>query len=272
VTAKPVTAAPEPAKPAAAPAPDWLASLGTRASAGPMAAASLAAASLAAASVAAAPAAAPDSEQRRQRRRSALYLGVPFLLLITVWATAIAIGDMSLSSFETEVSVALLVAAVCLGGAALTLYVFGRAALADRVASPERRSILLHGVGSVAILVWIAWTQAIAEGYHATVSSVLDNVALGRGPPNTIALIAAVGLMIAASATVSSPEYRWLRFAWYSGMLLLGLIYFLSHISFLLERHDYWVTTGLNVYGGLALMLLTAIVIGIEWRGGKARR
>jgi len=57
--------------------------------------------------------------------------------------------------------------------------------------SPARRRILFHAIGSMAILLWIALTQAIAEPSHKQFGHPMfptENVSLGRGVSNLIGL------------------------------------------------------------------------------------
>jgi hypothetical protein len=94
----------------------------------------------------------------------------------------------------------------------------------------QRRRILFHAIGSVAILLWIELTQAVAGRVP---------IPIGLG----VVLLAAIGALWAQT----------LRFAWYALMPLIGVVYI-----FEIAGYPDWPTSYLDVYGGIALVLLSA--------------
>jgi len=173
-----------------------------------------------------------------------------------------ALGRMSYQYAAADVSRALILAALCLGLAALAIYFQGRSAFADRLGSPVRASLLLHAAGSVTILIWMTLTQMIA-GLNYNSWNYVSNV----WPTQTGFNLAALAIvLVAAVLTVQAQKRAWLawvRFAWYGLVPFIGLLYVVSQSRYLsgFVATDYWVTTCLNAYGGVALLLFSAIVI-----------
>jgi TIR domain len=202
----------------------------------------------------------PALPDRRKRRKFWTLIGV--LGVAVVLLTAIAVANMSNQYAAPGVSAALMTAAIVLALAVLLLFFVVRPLYPDVMDSPRRRSILFHAIGSMAILLWIALTQHNAEPYYSSWSPGVRNVSQGHGVPNLIGL----GVVLIAAIGALWTQRLW--FAWYALVALIGMIYILSYGSYLggLFADDYWITTCLNVYGGTALVLLSAAAIVSAWR------
>ena len=197
----------------------------------------------------------------RDRRGFWTTIGVLGVAVVLFSATAVA--NMS-GQFEASfVSGMLMMAAIFLALAVLLLFFVGRPLYPDVMDLPARRRILFHAIGSMAILLWIALTQAVAEpSYSRWGNGLVENVSKGRGAPNLI------GLLVVLLAAIGAQRAQRLRFVWYALMPLIGVIYISSQITYFdgLVARNFWITTCLNVYGGIALVLLSATAIVSAWR------
>jgi hypothetical protein len=172
----------------------------------------------------AAPAFAFGPLRLRDRRGFWVIIGVQGVAVVL--CTAIALGNRSVS--------VLMIAAIFLALAVLLLFFAGRQFYPDVMDSPARRQILFHAIGSTAILLWIALTQAVA----------------GRVPPP-------IGLGVVLLAAIGALWTQRLWFAWYVLVPLIGVVYMLIAQGYSAD----WPTSYLNVFGGIVLVLLSAAAI-----------
>jgi hypothetical protein len=208
---------------------------------------------------------------RRKRIVFLALMGFLVMGFLVVFSTFRAIDGMSNPTGKLDVSNFLLLAAISLALIVLPLYFLGPSLYPNVMESADGRSILFHALGSMTIMLWIMLTQSVAESYHRVWDGNIDNVAVGKWLGSAILLVV---VLIAASVALraqKSPRWRWLRFAWYGLVSVIGLFYFFSHVNLLdgLVARDYWVTTCVNVFGGTLLVLLSAAIIlsrVVAWR------
>ena len=171
----------------------------------------------------------------------------------------------------SEQSLGLLMAAMLLAPTVFVLFAGGRRLYPNVMDSPGRSSILFHAGGSVTILLWITLTQATAETFFRGFAP--NGTYLVRPGLETLNSISLVAVLISA---IAAQWVQSLRFVWYLIVPVVGVIYILSNISYMdgLFPRTYLITTALNVYGGVALVLLGAVPIIFAWRDthrGNAR-
>jgi hypothetical protein len=159
------------------------------------------------------------------RKRDIIF--VALMGVLTALLTWHGIADPS------DASGFLLLAAITLALVVLPLYFSGRSLFPNVMESADGRSILFHAVGSIAILLWI--------GITAGVPTVMAYVVIVAG----VALLAQ-----------KSNRWRWLRFASYGLVPVIGLIYIIEGLV-----SGGSVTMWVHVYGGFLLVLLSAAVI-----------
>jgi hypothetical protein len=185
------------------------------------------------------------------KRKRDLFISVALMgVLLTPLVTWLGIAE------PWSASGILLIAATTLALVVLPLYFYGCSLFPNAMKSADGGSILFHAVGSITILLWIGITQIVAEGPRVP-----------NPNPNAIAFVVVVIAAGVALLVQKSNRWRWLHFAWYGLVPVIGLIYIITQAALYLEGFEgatyiqHWVTTCVHVYGGTLLVLLSAAVI-----------
>jgi TolA-binding protein len=203
----------------------------------------------------------------KQWKRDVFWLVTALMLLIAMGFTGLIFGQMSYSYGASNVSGGCAVAAIFLTFAAILLRVAGPRLYPAADGQQHKRELLFHAIGAIGILGWMSIVQAVAEAAAPYGPSVQRGLS---------ALDPALALAVAIAVTgiLKAKTWQWPRFAYYALLLGIGsygVVNYLRYYSGGIAR-AYWVTTGVEVCGGAALLFLTGAALLREFGAWRHRQ
>jgi hypothetical protein len=157
------------------------------------------------------------------------------------------------------------IAIACLVFGALWLYAVGPRVYAGAAGAHQQRTLLFHVIGTMGILTWMASTQFFSDlnRSYSSNSSVYNyrdlSVILGG---------CALGVLVVALIALGSRS-KLLRLAYYGLVFAVGLFSVLAFYNDFNFRR-YFVSSGLEVWGGGGLMVMVAVALVAKVTGRHA--
>jgi hypothetical protein len=203
--------------------------------------------------------AAADASKAQPKRwkRALLWLLIALVIFMAMSFTGLIFGQMSYQFGAVSVSEGCAGAAIFLTLAAVMLRVAGPRLYPAPAGLNHKRVLLFHAIGAIGILGWMSIVQAVGEASFTTFGSFNTyNVERGLFLLNPALALATLLVVI---GSLRAKTWRWPRFIYYGLLLAIGFFSIANYLGYYSGGtvRNYWVTTGVEIYGGAALLFLS---------------